>query len=220
MKRCLIIGLGNFGLNVARTIYENGGDVLCVDSEIHLVQRYKDLLGFTVSADATQKEELEALQVKDFDVAIVSIGQDITASILITLHVQQLGIPRIIVRAISEDHGKVLEKLGITEIIYPEKDIAERVGRTITMKNALDYLPLSDEYSIIEIEPPHSFIGKTLAELKITSRFNCQLIGIKDVDGENESMRIPPKANDRITAISKIVVLGRTEDIEKMQSAE
>lgn len=216
MNNIMIIGLGNFGYNVAKNLYQNSVEVLGIDSREDLVNLYKDDIGFVISLDATQKDQLESLQLENFETAIISIGQDITASILISLHLRELGMRKIITRAISEDHAKVLEKIGVDEIVYPEKDTAIKVANKILLKNVADYLPLGKEFGIVEIDPPKSFVGKSLAELDIAKRFSCQVIGIRTSAGE-DSTKIAPKATDRIERGSRIIVLGKNNDIQKIQ---
>ncbi|MFW6366861.1 MAG: potassium channel family protein [Spirochaetota bacterium] len=225
MRNIMIIGLGNFGYNIARTLYQNSFDVLCIDSREDVVNMYKDSLGYVISLDATQKDQLDSLQLDNYETAIISIGQDITASILISLHLKELGIPRIITRAISEDHGKVLEKIGVDEIIYPELDTALKIAHKLMMKNVADYLPLGVEFGIVEIAPPPSFVGKSLAELDITKRFACQVIGIRSYEGilstdeEASHTKIAPQASDRIEHGNKIIVLGKNSDIQRLHKA-
>lgn len=226
MKNTLIIGLGNFGYYIAKTLHQNSRDVLGIDKNEELVNMYKDSVGYVISLDATQKDQLESLELENYETVIISIGQDITASILISLHLRELGIQRIITRAISNDHAKVLEKIGVDEIIYPELDTALKVANKLMMKNVADYLPLGKEFGIVEIKPPASFIGKSLAELDITNRFSCVIIGIRsydkihNTDEETEQTKIAPQGSDRIERGNKIIVLGKNSDIQKIHDAQ
>ncbi|HRX15107.1 MAG TPA: TrkA family potassium uptake protein [Spirochaetota bacterium] len=227
MKRCIVIGLGNFGYTTAKTLYENGIDVMAVDSHEEIVSAYKDDLGVTICCDATNMEQLLSLQIKNFDAAVIAIGQNMTASILISLHLQELKIKRIIVRAISDDHAKILSKLGVSDIVYPEIDTAIKTANKLMMKNVADFLHISDEYSVIEIPAPASFIDKNLAELNITGNYNCQVLGIKyrkpiKDDENNEDYNvdktiIAPHAGDIIKKHSLIIVLGKKNDIIRIQ---
>ncbi|MDA3899178.1 MAG: TrkA family potassium uptake protein [Spirochaetes bacterium] len=229
MQRCIVIGLGNFGYTTALTLYQAGIDVIAVDSQKDIVSYYKDELGVTICCDASNKEQLESLQINNFDAAVVAIGQNMTASILITMHLQDLKIKRLITRAISTDHAKILEKIGVDEIIYPEQDTAIKTANKLMMKNITDYLHISDEYSIIEIPAPEEFFNKKLAELAIPKTYNCQVIGIKyrsiapdDQKDEKEFIIeqtiIAPNANDIIRKNCLIIVLGKTEDISRLQT--
>ena len=228
MKNYVVIGLGNFGINMAKTLMENDCEVLGIDIEKEHVQKAVDIVSHAIIGDATNKNVLRSLEVKDFDGAVVSIGQEMGASILISLYLKEIGIKRIVVRAISEDHVKILEKLGVTDIVFPEKDMAIKLGKLLSMKNTLDYLPLSDEYAILEISPPKNFIGKKLKELQITTRYGCQVLGIKfpeinnDIDEDLEKKfvtKMAPSGEDLIPEGSVLIVIGKQEDIEKLQRA-
>lgn len=224
MKKIVVFGLGNFGITIARTLVQNGAEVLGVDSNNDVVNSAKDYISFVVSGDVTQKEVLDLLQITDYDAAIVAIGQDMTSSILVSLFLKELKCRHIIARAISEDHAKILDKLGVDEVIFPERDIAVKLGNKILLKNALDYLPVTEEYGIVEVIPPNSFIDKTLAELKITSRFSCQVIGIKTLESNGAEdayhTKMAPSAGDVVRVNSILIVLGKLSEIQKLQRAE
>jgi trk system potassium uptake protein TrkA len=226
MKKFFIIGLGNFGFNIALTLVENNCEVLGMDSSRDAVQHARDFISHAIIGDASNKEVLESLALRDFDGAIISIGQDMGASILISLYIKEIGIPRIIVRAISEDHGKILRMIGVTDVIFPEKDMAVRVANKLALKNAMDYLPITDDYGIIEVTPPKSFVGKSLKELQISTRFGCQIIGLKypppegvssGIDEKNYKIKIAPTAHDVISADAIMIVIGKHADIDRLQ---
>jgi trk system potassium uptake protein TrkA len=226
MKSYVVIGLGNFGVNVSKTLQENGCEVLGIDSDRDTVQRAKDYVTHAVISDATNKHALKTLGLKDFDGAIVSIGQNLASSILICLYLKEIGVKKIIVRAISEDHEKILRQMEVTEVVFPERDMAERIGKLLSMNNALDYLPLTEDYSILEVSPPEKFVNKTLKELGIGARFGCQVLGIKYLEKpgvglttENNASKtkMVPSADDVLTENSVMIVLGKITDIRRMQ---
>ncbi len=222
MKKFIVIGLGNFGLNLAKTLIENGCEVLGIDSDRDTVQRAKDILTHAVIGNATNKSVLHSLPIKDFDGAIVSIGQELTASILISLYLKEMGISRIVVRAISEDHEKILKMQGVSDILFPERDMAMRFGTILARKNVIDYLPLTGDYVIMDVSPPPGFINKSIRQLMIGSRFSCQILGIrygaeaggKSAEGE---IKIAPSADDIILPGSVMIMLGRESDIDRIQ---
>lgn len=220
MKKFAVIGMGNFGLSLAMQLEENGCEVIGIDSSKQQVEAVKDCLSHTIIGDATNKEMLASLMMKDFDGAVVSIGQEMAPSILIALYLQEIGMKNIIVRAVNIDHGKILEKIGVSQVIYPETEMAVKLANKLSMKNALDYLPLSEEHGIIEVIPPGSFINKTLKDLEIASRFNCQVIAIKYLQSEDKNdikMKIPPAAGDVILENAIMVIIGKLSDIEILQ---
>jgi len=229
MKKFFVIGLGNFGFNISRTLVENNCEVLGMDSNKDIVQKAKDFITHAIIGDASSKEVLESLAISDFDAAIISIGQDMTSSILISLYMKEIGIPRIIVRAISEDHGKILKMIGVHDVVFPERDMAIRIANRLSLKNAMDYLPLSDEYGILEVDPPKSFLNKPLKELQISTKFGCQVIGLKDLahsgdkydlSGKNINIKIAPTGEDIIKPNTIMVVVGKLNDIERLQNAK
>jgi trk system potassium uptake protein TrkA len=225
MKQYIVIGLGNFGLSLAQQLEENGCEVLGIDMSRELVENAKDFLSHAVIGDATNKELLSSLSLKDFDGSVISIGQDMAPSTLIALYLKEAGAQNIIVRAVSRDHGKILEKIGVTEVLYPENEMAVKLANRLSMKNALDYLPLSDEHGILEVIPPKSFIGKDLKELQISVRFKCQVIAMKyrnhragaESATGDFSLKIPPSADDIITSDTIMIIIGKVKDIEKIQ---
>ncbi len=227
MKKFAAIGLGNFGMNMARVLVENGCEVLGIDKSKTLVNQAKEFLTHVVVGDASNREVLETLSLTDFDGAIVSIGQDMAPSILITLYLKEIGVSNIVVRAISEDHGKILSMIGVNDIVFPEKEMAARLANRLSLKNAVDYLPLGEDYGILEVTPPSSFLGKNLKELEIRQRFNCHVIGIKSYitaieaghyPGKAENVIIAPSADEVITDKSVMIIVGRYQDIEKMRN--
>ncbi len=226
MKKYAIIGLGNFGLNIARSLMENGCEVLGIDLMKETVDKAKDYLTHAIVANPSNKSILESMGISDYDGVIVSIGQEMASSILISLYLKELNAKKIIVRAISEDHEKILEKLGVDDVIFPEKDMAIRIGKTISMKNALDYLPLTDEYSIIEMPPPAEFIGKSLRELNIAAKYKCQVIGMKynlnQGDGESEEVKtiIAPSADEVIEKNYILIILGKLKFLNALEKIQ
>ncbi len=226
MKKFITIGLGNFGLSIAKTLEENGCEVLGIDPSEQVVEKSKHIISHAVIGDASDKDVLVSLKIKNFDGAIVSLGQEIEPSILISLYLKEIGLKKIMVRAISDDHAKILTQIGVDEVIFPERDMAIRMANRLSLKNAIDFLPLGDDYGIIEILPPKSFLGKSLKELQITTKFNCQVIAIKSLSGKNNtgfatsfsSINIPPRADDIIFENSGIIIIGDYKNIEKIQA--
>jgi trk system potassium uptake protein len=226
MKKYIVIGLGNFGINLSKSLIKNGCEVLGIDTSKYVVDTAKDFISHAIIGDASNKEVLEEIVTKDYDGAIVSIGQKMEQNILISLYLKELGIERIVSRAISDDHVKILNKLGISDIIFPEKDEAHRLGNRLALKNALDYLPMGEDFGIVEVSPPKSFIGKSLKELQIPSKFNCQVIGMKynistddkiNFDSINSGMEIVLSGDNIIKENSVMIIIGTYADIENLQ---
>lgn len=215
MRKFAVIGLGHFGFSVAKVLHEEGHEVLAIDSSKEVIQNIKDFCTQAILADARDKETLIALGVEDVDVAIVSLGEQMEASILVTLHLQEIGVKEIIAKALSEDHAKILRKIGASEVIFPEKDMAERLARRLSAPNMIDYLPLTPEYGIMEVAPPSKFVGKSLAELKLRNKYDIQVIAIKGL--VPEKMTFIPSPDFVIKDSDSLVILGRSQDLERLK---
>lgn len=214
-KQFAVIGMGRFGLSVAKALSDMGFDVLAIDTDEHRTQAVSNIVTHAVSADSTDEEALRALGIRNFDVVVVAIGQDIQASILTTLILKDLGLPIIIVKAQNELHGKVLHKIGADKVIYPERDMGLRVAHHLTSPNILDYIELSDEYSIVELRVTTAMLGKNLKELDIRVQFGCNVMAIK----RGTKMNISPAATDRLTDDDILVIVGEKNDLTKLELA-
>lgn len=223
MKKFAVIGLGNFGINIAKSLVENNCEVLGIDTDRNAVDKAKDFLTHAITGNPANRTILDSIGIDDYDAVILSIGQEMVSSILIALYLKELGTKQIIARAISEDHEKILKMLGVNTVIFPEKEMAVRIGKAISMKNAVDYLPLSEEYAIIEVTPPPSFLGKNLRELNISARYRCQILGIKNFADQFATKENPqhtviaPPADEIIRDGNILIVLGKTTAIERME---
>jgi len=181
MKQFVIIGLGNFGYYLATQLYEKGHDILAIDKDPNLIQKIKDHVTQAVVADATDSKVMDSLSIHEMDAAVVCIGTDLSASIHATLILKDVGARRVYAKAITEDHGRILRKVGAQEILFPEKDLAISLAERLHNPNLLDYLPFFEGYSIIELRPEESFIEKELKELDLINKHGVQVIAIKKV---------------------------------------
>ncbi len=213
MRQFVVIGLGRFGVSIARTLYNLGYDVLGIDSDEEIVQSMADLITHTVQADATDENTLKALGVRNFDVGIVSIGQDIQSSILVTLILKEMGIRYVVAKAQNELHGKVLYKIGADRVVFPERDMGIRVAHNLVSSNILDYIELSPDFSIVEITAPSEWYDKTLGQLDMRAKHGLNVMAIK----REEEVLVSPKANDTILEGDLLVVVGQNKDIEKLE---
>jgi trk system potassium uptake protein TrkA len=215
MKRVVVIGLGIFGFNIVKDLYENGLEVVAVDKNKDIVQKIRDFSTKALVADGTDKEVLESFGIQPDDVVIISFGEDLAASTLMTLHLKELKVKNIIVKAPNEDHKKVLEKIGATEVIIPEKEMAAKVARSLISPNVLDYIPLSDEYTICEIAPPASFCGKTIADLHLRTKYHVEVIAVKEMLPDR--LRMIPRADFVVKDSDILVVIGKEQDVQKIK---
>jgi trk system potassium uptake protein TrkA len=212
MGRYAVIGLGKFGATVVRALHELGDEVIAIDRERSRVQEVRDASTQAIEADCTDQDNLRALGIADADAVVVSLGEIMDASILVTLYLKELGVKRIVVKAVSEDHGKILARLGATEIVHPERDTARRVAKLLGVRSIVEYLPLAGDSSLVELETPADFVGKTLSELDIRRRHHVLVVAIK----RGESLVLPTGGDHRIQAGDQLVLVGRDTDLDKL----
>lgn len=215
MKRAVVIGLGIFGYHIARTLFESGFEVVAVDKNKEAIQKIRDYSSKAVLADGTDKEIMEEIGINEDDIAIISFGEDLAASTLITLHLRQQKIKTIIVKAPNVEHKLILEKVGATDVIIPEMDVAKKVAKSLVSPNVMDYIPLSEDYIISEMAPPNSFLGKTIRELGLRAKYHIEVIAVRDVISDNVQM--VPQADFVIKDGEVLVVIGKEEDIRKIK---
>lgn len=213
MKQFVVIGLGRFGTSVANNLAEKGYDVLAIDRDEGPVQDITEVVTHAVQADSTDETSLKTLGVNNFDVAVVSIGDDVHSNILTTLILKELGVEYVVVKAQDELHGKVLGKIGADKVVYPERDMGARVAQNLVTSNVLDYIELSSDYSIIEVLATENLVGKTLRELKLRPKFGINVIAVK----KGEKINVTPEAEDRIEAGDVLVVMGREKGLDKLR---
>ncbi|ENK0840164.1 TrkA family potassium uptake protein [Clostridium botulinum] len=212
-KQFVVIGLGRFGTSVAKTLYTLGNDVLAIDSSEDIVQSISDSVTHSVQIDATDENSLRALGIRNFDVAVITIGSDIQASTMATLLVKEMGVKYIIAKANTEIHAKVLYKIGADRVVFPERDMGVRVAHNLVSTNILDYIELSPNYSIAEIVTPKPWHGKTLNELNIRANYGINVVALK----RGEEINVSPVAEDTIESGDIIVAIGSEEELTKVE---
>lgn len=212
-KQFVVIGLGRFGSSVAETLYELGNDVLVIDKDEDIIQEISDNVTHAVQMDATDESALRTLGLRNFDVAIVTIGANIQASVMATLLVKELGVKYIIAKANNKIHSKVLYKIGADRVILPEQDMGVRVAHNLVSSSILDYIELSPDYSIMEIQALEEWNGKSLREIKLRSQYGINVMAIKKGDDIN----ISPYADDIVNANDIIVAIGSAKDLSKLE---
>ena len=215
MRRVVVIGLGIFGFNIAKDLYENGLEVIAIDKNKEVIQKIRDFSTKAVLADGTDKEVIDSIGIQQDDVVIISFGEDLAASTLITLHLKEMKVKHIIVKAPNEDHKHVLEKVGATEVIIPEKEMADKVAKSLISPNVLDYIPLSKDYTICEMVPPASFMGKTIGDLHLRSKHHIEVIAVREILPDRLTM--VPRADFVVKDSDVLVAIGKEEDIQKIK---
>lgn len=212
-KQYVIIGLGRFGTSIAKTLYSLGNEVLAVDVDEEVIQEISSDVTHAVQADSTDESVLRALGLRNFDVAVITIGSDVQASIMATLLVKELGVKYVIAKAHNEVHAKVLYKIGADRVVFPERDMGVRVAHNLCSSNILDYIELSPDYSIMEVSAINKWIGKSLKELNIRSRFGINVMAIK----RGNDINISPEADEYIRKGDILVVIGGTEELKVIE---
>lgn len=225
MRQFAVIGLGRFGSSVAKTLSEKGKEVLGIDRREQIVQEMSDAITQAVCVDANDEKALKAVGIENVDVAIVAIG-NLESSILITLMLKEMGIKEIVAKAVTQDHKKVLEKIGATRIVMPEKDMGQRVASALVTPQVLDHIDLSGDSSIVEIVSPPDFVGKTLKDLDIRAKHGINVIAIKrkvrslSAKGDakyEEKIEVTPPADEIIREKDVLVIIGPNDKIENLK---
>ncbi|HBT47205.1 MAG TPA: potassium uptake system protein [Peptococcaceae bacterium] len=215
-KQFAVIGLGRFGASVATALARMGCEVVGIDADAAKVEAVMNEITHAIQADARDEEALKAAGVRNVDVAIVAIGEDVEANILVTLIVKEMGIKCVVAKALNDLHAKVLAKIGADKIVFPERDMGIRVARALAAGNVLEHIDLSPEYSIEEIAAPHRLAGKTLAELNLRAKHGAMVMAIK----RKEEIIVAPGGDDVIRVGDILVLLGPTKVLERFQERE
>ncbi|PQO32690.1 TrkA family potassium uptake protein [Bremerella cremea] len=216
MKHFYILGLGSFGGALARKLKKNGCRVTGVDSSRENVEEIKDDLYEAIIADATDYESLQHLNLKEANGVFISMGEDITPSLLATLHAKELGAKRIIVKGVTKDHGKLLKSLGVERVIFPEAEIAETLADRMTWPNIIDFLPIDPEYSFMEVAVPDAMVGKSLMNLNLRQQFGVWVVGVKDpMTGK---LAMFPDGGYSLGLDQLLLVVGKQSSLEQLRN--
>lgn len=213
MRQFVVIGCGRFGGSVAKSLSKLGHDVLAIDKDEKIIQNISEHVTHAVVSSGTDEQALHSLGIKNFDVAIISIGTDIQTSILATLIAKEAGIDYIVAKAQGNLHAKVLYKIGADRVVFPEREMGERVAHNLVAHNILDYIELSKDYSIMELEVPKKWVGKSLIDLDLRGKHGINVMAIK----HHEEINISPAAEDELDHDDVLVVIGHVKDLGKIQ---
>jgi trk system potassium uptake protein TrkA len=214
MKRYLVIGLGNFGSGVAEALHAAGHEVIALDTDEAAVERVSAFVSRAALADGRDPKTLERLGAAGADAAVISTGDDITASVLTTLTLRDVGVREIYVKVVSREHARVMEKLGVTETVFPERESALRLGRRISNRSVLNYVQLGTELSVQEMAVPDSWVGKSLRDLELPRRHRVSVIAVHDV--LTDAMAPVPDADAPLKESDTLLIAGRDEHLAKV----
>lgn len=213
MKSCVVIGLGRFGRELACQLAKAGCEVLAMDMDAELVQQVAPEVTSAVVGDGKDKGVLKALGVRDFDCGVVAIGDDLAASVLVTMNLKELGVPYTVCKAYDDTHRRVLEKLGADRVVIPEKEHATRLAKSLSSPNVLDYIELSEDYGIVEVPMPRDWSGKSLIELNVRAKVGVNILAVR----RNGTIQVSPGAQFQLRDGDVLVVLGDSHALGKVQ---
>lgn len=217
MEQFMVIGLGSFGWNVANDLARAGKQVIAVDVDHKRVEDIGDKVTKASMADVRDKKSVtDIISANKIDVAVVSLGNRVEASILVTLYLKEEKVSRIIAKASNEDHAAILRAVGADEIIFPEKEIAQKLVTRLLTPNFIDYIPMAEDYGIVELEVPDEFIGKTLSELRLRNKHHVEVIAIKNI--LTNKLTMLPGAEYKIEPDTVMIIVGKNEDINKIRA--
>ncbi len=215
MKKFMVIGLGNFGSQVVKTLFEQGNEVVALDRKKDSIEEISDYSSRAIIADAADKEVLSSNGASEMDAVIVSMGDNISHSILTTLFLKEIGARHIIAKANDSDHGRALKKVGADRVIFPEQEMAIKLARQLTSPSIIDSVDLSEEYMMTELLAPLEFTGKSLKELDLRKDFDVFVIAIKEAVPER--FNVLPHSDYRIKDSDVLVLLGKVEDVARIE---
>lgn len=216
MAQVTVIGLSSFGYFLALRLSELGSQVLTIDRDEDMIDRVKAYVSKAVVADATDKRVLAELGLSHMDAVVLSLGEKLESSIIAAMHLKELGVKNIVAKALSAEHAKILEMIGVNRIVFPEKDMGIRVALSLHGHNISDYLPIGQDLSIIEMIPLKEMLGKTLPELDFRNRYQCQVLAIKEKTNSGETTFIP-QPSTKIKDTYLLVLMGSNKDLERIQ---
>ncbi|QIW81152.1 potassium uptake protein KtrA [Bacillus tequilensis] len=213
-KQFAVIGLGRFGGSICKELHRMGHEVLAIDINEEKVNAYASYATHAVIANATEENELLSLGIRNFEYVIVAIGANIQASTLTTLLLKELDIPNIWVKAQNYYHHKVLEKIGADRIIHPEKDMGVKIAHSLSDENVLNYIDLSDDYSIVELLATRKLDSKSINDLDVKAKYGCTILAIK----HHGDIRLSPAPEDTIHEQDCLVIMGHKKDIKRFEN--
>ena len=209
MKNFVVIGLGRFGTAVARELYEVGNDVLGLDTNSENVENIADYVTHAVTGDGRDPEVLRALGVADYDCAVVAVGSDVGSSALITMRLKEAGVPQVVCKAQSHVHQRLLEKIGADRVVFPEHEMGIKVAQGLARSNILNFIELSPEYGLVDVDLPRGWAGHTIRDLDIRAKYKVNVIAVR----RGSDFHVSPGADWIMIEGDKLVVLGADSDI-------
>ncbi len=218
MKRIGIIGAGRFGASLAESLAERGAEVLLIDQNREIIQEFSEFVTKAVEGDASNSRTLEDAGFQECDVVVVAIGSNLEGSIMATVNCKELGVPTVVAKANSDMHGKILKRVGADVVVYPNRDRAQRLARTLLSKGSVDLFEISDGFSIAEIDVPESLKNKSLAEAEVRKNFGVTVLCVRRLAEDPAQPRaiIIPTADEVILPDDKLLIFGLDKKIDTL----
>ncbi len=213
-KSYLVIGAGRFGTSVSRTLCSLGHDVMVVDKDDAIIQQISGEVTDAVATNVTSESSIKALGVRDFDAVVLAIGFDVQASIMAAILLMEQEAKYIVAKAQTELHGRVLNKIGVNRVVFPERDMGQKLAHNLIAPSVIDLIELSDDYSVVEVAAPDEMVGKTLLELNLRARFGVSILAFRR--NNNGKTLISPSAEDVILSNDILVAVGENKYLKKL----
>ncbi len=213
MKSFVVIGCGRFGTSIAKTLYELGNEVMAIDICQESINEISEYVTVAVQANIMSEKVLQDIGIDNFDVAIISIGSNLESSVMATLTAKEMGIKKIVAKAHSEIHSRLLYKIGADRVVFPERDMGIKLAHSLASGNILDFIELSPKYNIIEVRAIGEWENKSLADLSLGSEYSINVMAIKSKDG----IKVSPSGQDIIYKDDILVIMGNIEDITMIE---
>ena len=208
-----VLGLGSFGQSVAKTLYSLGHEVLAIDLNEERIQAISESVTHAIEGDCRDENVLKAVGIRNFDVVVVAIGQDLEASILVTTTLKELGVGCVVAKAHSVIHSKILTKVGADKVVFPELDMGVRIANTLSNVNVVDLLSLTDGYSIVEINCPESWVGKNMMELDLRAKYGINVLAVRDSD----DIDVSPDPRKLFTEHDVVIIIGANDELGRIK---
>ena len=215
-KNVIVLGLGRFGTAVAKKLYEKNVEVMAVDINYNKVQKIADNVTSAVQADMTDEEALKGLGISNFDVAVIGTGTNLEASIEASLICKDAGVQTIIAKATSETHARILEKIGVDKITYPELDIGNRLANIISGSNILEMLKFSSEFTLVELKARKKWIGKSLRDLDLRDKYEVNVVAFK----RDDQIIFTPGPDEKIQEDDNLLIIAKTENLSELEDKD
>jgi trk system potassium uptake protein len=214
-----VIGLGNFGYAVAKTLASKGCQILCIDRSEERLERVREIATHAVQADATDEKVLREVGVAEVDSAVVSLGRDMEATLLAAMALRDIGVKQLVVKAVSPLHGRILKKLGVDRVVFPEAEMGRRVAETLITPSILDYLELGEGYGVAEVSAPRQFWNKNLAEIELRTQYGVTVLAIRRASkGGQPSIVANPAGAEVIREGDILVIIGEEKNLERLST--